>query len=74
MCLSKNLKQGQLKLTQDNLGSGCGSVRRAIDSGTKDPRFESMHGQILFTINCIINCSGETKIKKKRPGMAQFLT
>ena len=33
------------------LGSGCGTVGRAVASDTRDPRFESSHWQILFTIN-----------------------
>ena len=48
--------------------SDCGSAVRAVASDTRDLRFESSHRQIEFTINCI----EETKIRKKRPGMAQF--
>ena len=36
------------------MDSGCGLVDRAVASETRDPRFESNHRQILFTINCII--------------------
>ena len=36
---------------EKQLGSGCGSVGRAVASDTRDPRFESSHQQILFTIN-----------------------
>ena len=43
-----------------------------VASNTRDPRFESSHRQILFTIKCIINCVEKTKIKKKRPGMARL--
>ena len=56
------------------LGSGCGSVGRAVASDPRGPRFEFSHWQTfkskiyLFTVNCI----EKTKIKKKRPGMAHF--
>ena len=48
------------------MGSGYGSVGRAVDSDTQGPRFESSHWQIfkpehLFTVHCI----GKTKIKEK---------
>ena len=56
------------------MGSGCGSVGRAVASDTRDPQFESSHRKAfikhLFTVNCVV----KTKIKKKRPGMAYFLT
>ena len=35
------------------------SVGRVVASDTRDPRFESNHWQIIFTINCI----QKTKIK-----------
>ena len=53
-------------------GSVCGSVGRAVASDTRGPQFKSSHLQTfisdiyLFTVNCI----EKTKIKKKRPGMA----
>ena len=52
------------------LGSGCGSVGRAIASDTRGPQFESRHRRIFIkNINLsIINCIEKTKIKKKRPG------
>ena len=43
------------------VGSGCGSTGRAVDSRTRDPRFETSDWQILFTINCIEN----TNVKQK---------
>ena len=59
-------------------GSGCGSVGRAAASDTRGPRFESSHQQNLFiSIEHFVYyplCIGKTKIKKKRPGMALFLT
>ena len=42
------------------MGSGCGSVGRAVASNTRDPRFKSSHGQKfiyiehLFTLNCVL--------------------
>ena len=43
------------------LGSGCGSVGRAVASDTRGPRFESSHRQKfiykiehLFTVNCVL--------------------
>ena len=43
------------------LGSGCGSVGRAVASDTRGPRFESHHQknlfisiEHLFTINCVL--------------------
>ena len=56
------------------MGSGCGSVGRAVTSDTRDPQLESSHRKAfikhLFSVNCVV----KTKIKKKRPGMAYFLT
>ena len=49
-------------------GSVCGSVGREVASHTSDPQFKSSHRQILFTIHCV----EKTKMKKKRPGLAQF--
>ena len=58
------------------MGSGCGSVGRAVTSNTRGPRFESSHRQkfinieqLLYTVNCVMK---RQKIKKKRPGMAHF--
>ena len=53
-------------------GSGCGSVGRVVTSDTRDPRFESSHwrtfSEQLFTVNSV----EKSKIKKKRPGMANL--
>ena len=35
------------------MGSGCGSVGRAVSSNARDPWFESISEQILFDIKCI---------------------
>ena len=61
--------------TKSTIGSGCGSVGRAVSSDTRGPWFESSHRQKciyiehLFTVNCVFE---KTKIKKKRPGMAHL--
>ena len=49
-------------------GIGGGKSGRVVASDTRDSRFESSHRQTLFNVYCI----EETKIKKKRPGMAQL--
>ena len=57
----------------DVLGSGCGSVGRAVASDTRDPRFESSHRQIyIYILNICLLCIEKMKIKKKRPGMAHL--
>ena len=52
------------------MGSGCGSVGRAVASDTSGPQFESSHRYIfkehLFT------AFKKTKIKEERPGMAHL--
>ena len=56
------------------LGSGCGSVGRAVASNSGGLRFESSYRQTfisdiqLFTVNCI----EKTKIKKKETGKGPF--
>ena len=58
------------------VGSGCGSVGRAVASNTRGLRFESSHWQNLyctFVYLCNISCIEKTIINKKRPGMAHFL-
>ena len=51
------------------MGSGCGSVGRAVASDTRGPQFESSHRQNkiyiehLFTVNCI----EKTKIGREWP-------
>ena len=57
------------------MGSGCGSVGRAVASDTGGPRFESSHGKLLYlTLRFLftVNCNEKTKIKKKMVGMAHF--
>ena len=53
------------------LGSGCGSVSRAVASDSWGLQLESINWQKLywtFTVNCI----EKTKIKKNRPGLAHL--
>ena len=54
------------------LGSGCGSVGRAVTYDTRGPRFESSHWQKLHIFVYCQLCIERTKIKKKRPGMAHL--
>ena len=45
-------------------GSGCGSVGRAVESNTRDTRFDSSHRQNfinLFTIKCIERTKKENR-------------
>ena len=67
--ISNNLR---VDLRSLDMGSGCGSVGRAVDSDTRDPRFDSSHRQNFIEHLFIINCIEKTKINKKRPGMAHF--
>ena len=57
------------------MGSGCGSVGRAVASDTGGPRFESSHGKLLYrTLRFLsaVNCNEKTKIKKKDGGNGPF--
>ena len=60
--------------SKDPLGSGCGSVGRAVASNARGPRFESSHWQPFISDICLftVNCIEKTKINEKRPGMADF--
>ena len=62
---------------QFTLGSGCGSVGRVVAYDTRGLQFDSSHQQNfiehLFVNVFIINCIENTKINKKRPGIAHFL-
>ena len=48
------------KEEEEEVGSGCGSVGRAVASNTRGPRFESSHRQKfiniehLYTVNCVL--------------------
>ena len=71
MLLEKKISMKKCK----HLGSGCGSVGRAVAYDTRGPRFESSHRLIfkqhLYTLNC--NCIEKTKIKEKEAGNGPFL-
>ena len=54
------------------MGSGCGSVGRAVAYDTRGPRFDSSHWQNFNEHLFIVNCIEKTKINKKRLGMAHF--
>ena len=63
--------------TMRPMGSGCGSVGRAVASDTRCRWFKSSHWQkFIFILNiCLLSTEYlKTKIKKKRPGMVHFLT
>ena len=63
--------------TEKDMGSGCGSVGRAVASNTRGPQFESSHPQkFIYILNiCLLSTVfwKDEKIKKKRPGKAHFL-
>ena len=58
--MKPNVNNDSLGKMDRQLGSGCGSVGRAVASDTRDPRFESSHWQKiiyiehLFTVNCVL--------------------
>ena len=54
------------------MGSGCGSVGRAVDFDTRGLQFNSSHRQNFIEHLFIINCIEKMKINKKRPGMVHF--
>ena len=57
------------------VGSGCGTVGRAVASDARDPRFESSHRQFnLLPFDCFINCIENMKMKKKEAGNSPFST
>ena len=53
------------------LGSGCGSVVRAVTSNSRGPRFKSSHWQ-KFIEHLLSTVLKRRKYKKKRPGIAHF--
>ena len=69
---NKQDKREKLTIKNFLLGSGCGSVGRAVTSDARCLPFQSSHLHTFisdiyfFTVNCI----EKTKIRKKRPGMA----
>ena len=57
-----------------NRTSVCGSVGKTFASDTRGSWFESSRRQNLYQTFFTVNCIEKTKIKKKRPGIAHFLT
>ena len=47
------------------MANSFGSVGRAVASDSIDPRFNSVHQQILFTINCIKSALKRPKLRKE---------
>ena len=62
----------QKERKKERMGSGCGSVGRAVAFNTRGPRFDSSHWPNFIEHLFIINCFEKTKINKKWPGMAHF--
>ena len=61
--------------TAECLGSGCGSVGRAVASDTRGSQFKSSHRQIfIYILNyCLLStCIEKTKNKEKGGGMAHY--
>ena len=59
------------------LGSGCGSVGRAVASNTRGPRFESSHQQkFIFKLNIwllsTVYWKDKNKEKEKEAGYGPF--
>ena len=46
-------------------GSGCGSVGRAVSSGTRGPLFKSIHWQNLYWTLFTVNFKEKKKTKEK---------
>ena len=67
---------GTLRLSKITyIGSGCGSVGRAVASDTRGPRFESSHQQkFIYTLNiCLLSTEyWKDENKEKEAGIAQF--
>ena len=54
-----------------NMGSGCGSVDRAVASNSRGPWFESSHRQ-KFTFNIYCQLYWKDEIKEKEAGNGSF--
>ena len=57
--------------TQDILGSGCGSVGRAVASNSRGPQFESSHWQ-KFILNIYCQLYWKDENKEKEDGIGTF--
>ena len=54
------------------MGSGCGTIGRAVASNIRDPWFKPSHWQILYTFNYRYQNCNERNGTKKRPGFAHI--
>ena len=63
LLLSSCLTKHQRKSTY--MGSGCGSVGRAVASDARGPRFESRQRRFFKEQLPTVNCFEQTKIKEK---------
>ena len=61
-CKKVFLSKSEVLGKHKKMGSGCGSVGRAVAFDTRCPRFQSSHIERLFTVNCV----EKTKINKQR--------
>ena len=48
------------------LGSGCGSVGRAVALNTRGPRFDSSHRQKFILNICLLTCLLSTVLKRRK--------
>ena len=55
------------------MGSGCGTVGRAVASNIRGPRFESSHRQLLLNIDLLLTVCRKYKNKEKEAGNGPFL-
>ena len=66
--LMRLCRESILFLTYIAVGSGYGKVDRALESDTRDLRFESRHRQHYLPSTVLKSCVEKTKIKKKEAG------
>jgi len=71
MVVSSRIVPSAQTLLEAGIGSGCGSVGRAVASNTRGPRFVSSHWKTLYHLYTV-NFIEKTKITKKMAGMAHL--
>ena len=71
LILERNERE-KMSPNMNQMGSGCGSVGRAVAFDTRDPRFDSSHQQTFIKHLFNVNCVEKTKIKKKEAGNGPF--
>ena len=64
---------GFFKHTKKEINKERAVVGRAVASDTSGPRFESVIVKLYIEHLFIVNCIEKTKIKKKRPELADFV-